>query len=291
MIVGPDREFVALDLETTGLDCLTDRIIEVGALRFDASGQPLGSFDRLVNPLRASSPAAFRVHQISDESLIAAPTAEHILPDLLDFLGDPGRTTVIAHNAAVDAGFLGMELVRAGLAIPGHPVLDTLAWTRRRHPDWQPVRLSALAERLGGSDPIEHRALADCRRVWRLFDALRDGDPDAIGRPPLAYPIHDGREPLPAPIGWDDVTGAIHRGDSIRIAYSGGTQGAEPRAVTPLRFEFRAGRAYLVARCHRDAKDKDFQVDRIERRELVPAASVAPIPTGAAAAGAEAEGS
>src|SRR6476661_3793454 len=44
----PALDYVALDLETTGLLAETDRIVEVGAVRFDAAGVELGRFERLV---------------------------------------------------------------------------------------------------------------------------------------------------------------------------------------------------------------------------------------------------
>src|SRR3954452_15079275 len=103
---SPDREYVAFDLETTGLSATSDRIVEVGAVRFDASGQEMGIFERLVNPLRLSGARARAIHGISDAELARAETAEVVLPEFLAFLGDPDRTTLLAHNAAFDAGFL-----------------------------------------------------------------------------------------------------------------------------------------------------------------------------------------
>src|SRR6516225_1314648 len=84
-------KFVAFDLETTGLSAASDRIVEVGAVRFDSSGEVLGEFERLVNPLRPSGPGARAVHGISDAELALAETAEVVLPEFVDFLGDPDR--------------------------------------------------------------------------------------------------------------------------------------------------------------------------------------------------------
>ena len=70
-----EREYVALDLETTGLMAETDRIVEIGAVRFRADGEELGRFESLVNPERPMSPAAFAIHGLSDEILATAPCA------------------------------------------------------------------------------------------------------------------------------------------------------------------------------------------------------------------------
>src|SRR5438874_1510669 len=101
------QEWIAFDLETTGLVAEIDRVVEIGAVRFDASGHELGRFERLVDPERPMSPAAQAIHGISDADLAGAPTAREVLPEFLDFLGDPAMTALLAHNAAFDARFLG----------------------------------------------------------------------------------------------------------------------------------------------------------------------------------------
>src|SRR4051812_15118715 len=84
----PELGYVALDLETTGLVVERDRIVEVGAVRFDRTGQELERFEQLVNPGRAMSPAAQAVHGLSDADLADAPPAREVLPEFLQFLGD-----------------------------------------------------------------------------------------------------------------------------------------------------------------------------------------------------------
>ena len=270
MGLGLVGEWVAFDLETTGLTPGADRIVEIGAVRFDPSGTIRDTFERLVNPLQPSGAAARSIHGISDESLEQAPTAREVLPAFVAWLGDPATTTLLAHHAAIDAGFLGNELIRAGLPLPGHDVVDTLAWSRRSWPDFGNHRLDSLARRFGVEEGSSHRALADSLRVRRVFLALQPGGagPD---RPPLAYPIHDGAGPPPVPRGWADVALAIDLAGVIRIEYLGGSRGPGPRDVTPQRFAQRGGVAYLVAVCHLDGKTKEFQVDRVRRCHVVAA--------------------
>jgi len=262
---GP--EFVAFDLETTGLSAASDRIVEVGAVRFDLSGRELGSFERLVNPLRPSGAGARAVHGISDEELARAETAAVVLPDFLRFLADPSETTLLAHNATFDAGFLGRELARLGRPMPGHAVVDTLALARKRWPALRSHKLDTLARRLDLDPTGPHRALADARRVAGLWLALGSGAEP--GEEPLAYPIFDARGPLPAPRGWSEVAEAIGRDGVVRIEYEGGTRGLAPRDITPRRFANRGGVAYLVALCHLDRREKEFRLDRVRRHAIL----------------------
>jgi DNA polymerase-3 subunit epsilon len=269
---GPVALYVAFDLETTGLSAESDRIVEIGAVKFDASGQVLEEFERLVNPLRLSNPRARAVHGISDAELALAETAEVVLPEFLGFLGDPGRTTLMAHNASFDAGFLGRELARLGRPMPGHAVIDTLALARRRWPKIGSHKLDFLSRRLGLDPHGPHRALADSRRVrglWLALEAARVEAETEAEVSPLAYPIFDARCPLPAPRGWSWVEEAIGRDQVVRIEYAGGTRGLGLRTITPRRFSNRGGVAYLVALCHLDLKEKEFRLDRVRRFEVI----------------------
>lgn len=260
--------YVAFDLETTGLSAESDRIVEIGAVKFAASGEILGEFERLVNPLRPSGPRALAVHGIPDQELAEAETAEVVLPQFLDFLGGPDRTTLMAHNATFDAGFLGRELARLGRPMPGHDVVDTLALARKRWPKFGNHRLGTLADRLGLDPHGPHRALADSRRVRGLWLAIEAAGPEDHDSP-LAYPIFDARRPLPAPRGWQWAEEAIDRDQDVRIEYAGGTRGSDPRTITPRGFSNRGGVAYLVALCHFDLKEKEFRLDRVRRHEVL----------------------
>ena len=262
-----ERRYVALDLETTGLMAETDRIVEIGAVRFLATGQEIGRFQRLVNPQRRMSPAAYAIHGLSDADLALAPPAREILPEFLAFLGDSATTALMAHNASFDAGFLGRELGRAGLSIPTHSLFDTLALARRRLPQLASHRLDNLAQILGLDPADAHRALADSLRVKEIWLLLRGASEprDAL----VSYRIFDPRDSEPTPEGWEPLLSAAARGSVVRIEYDGGTRGATPRSITPRRFVQRGGATYLVAFCHLDSFEKSFRLDRIRGVELI----------------------
>ena len=255
----------------------TDRIVEIGAVRFLADGQEIGRFQRLVNPQRRMPTGAYAIHGLSDFDLADAAPAHEVLPEFLSFLGDPGTTALLAHNAAFDAGFLGHELRLAGLAAPCHSVFDTLALARRKLPALASHRLDALACILGLDAAGAHRALADSLRVKAIWLQL-DGDLEAENTL-VSYRIFDPDDSGPTPEGWEPLIKAAAQGLMVRIEYDGGTRGTTPRSITPRRFVQRGGATYLVAFCHLDFFEKSFRLDRIRGVEITtePGAEAVPV--------------
>src|SRR5579864_2987018 len=260
-------EFVALDLETTGLFAESDRVVEVGAVRFTAWGEELGRYERLINPERPMSPAAQSVHGISDADLSDEAPAREVLPEFVAFLGDRATTRLLAHNARFDAGFLGHEIARNGLAWPGHAIIDTLPLARSRLPSAPDHRLDTLSRVLGLHSEGSHRALADSLRVMGLWIALTRGQ-----EPParlVSFPVFELAKPEAVPKGWDRLVEAIAQGHSVRMNYAGRSRGSAPREITPRYLAHHAGVSYLVALCHLDDFEKSFRLDRIQNYEVV----------------------
>ena len=176
---GPPGQYIAFDLETTGLSAAMDRIVEIAAVRFLETGQEIARYQTLVNPERPVPSGAYAVHGLSDELLSHAPTAREILPAFLAFIGDACSTSLLAHNAAFDAGFLGTELEHAGLAIPDCKVIDTLPLSRMRLPMLSSHRLETIAKYLGLDPAGAHRAMADSllvKQIWLRLEGPRQAD-------------------------------------------------------------------------------------------------------------------
>ncbi len=272
----PGRQWVAFDLETTGLDPSTDRIVEIGAIRFDEGGRELDVFEALVNPRRSVSPGAFAVHRIAEEALQRAPGIEVVLPAFLEWLERWPAAGMVAHNARFDASFLGRELARLGREAPMASAYDTLDLARRFFPGSCNHRLETLASQVGLSLEGSHRALEDSRRVMALW--LHMGGPSAAASsyPILCQPEEEGVPPN----GWERLSQAIAMGCLVRMEYMGGTRGQTPREITPVRFLHMGGVAYLIAYCHLGGFEKKFRLDRIASYDLIVPALVASEPPG-----------
>ncbi|HCU99735.1 MAG TPA: hypothetical protein DGL25_00915, partial [Dehalococcoidia bacterium] len=158
------RTYVAIDLETTGLNPTNDRITEIGAVRFDEQGRELNVFDQLVDPGQVIPAFTEKLTGITNEAVQGAPVFKEIAKDLAAFVG---KSTIVGQNVGFDLAFL----AKANLQFEG-PVLDTLRLARILFPEG-PGALSDLAAHLGIEMPVAHRALADARTTASVFLALR----------------------------------------------------------------------------------------------------------------------
>ena len=159
-------EYVALDLETTGLDPERDRVIEVGAVAFDTGGI-LATLDRLVDPGRSVPDAVLKLTGIRAADLRGGSTPEVALGELAELV--KGRQAV-GHGAMLDTGFL----AAAGLWDGGREIIDTLHVARILLPHVPSHSLPLLAAELGLEQPRPHRALDDADATRQLLMRLRE---------------------------------------------------------------------------------------------------------------------
>ena len=151
-----DAEYVAFDLETTGLSAQHDVIIEIGAVVMKR-GEVLDTFQTFVAPGRKLTPKIIDLTGITDEMLVGAPPIDEILPKFLEFVG--GRP-LCAHNADFDIGFVTAACER--LLIPFQPTsLDTLILAQNLLPDLGKYKLNIVADFLSLPDFNHHRASDD----------------------------------------------------------------------------------------------------------------------------------
>ncbi len=160
------REIV-FDTETTGLERLEDRVIEIGGVELINKFPTGRTFHKYINPQgRQVHAEALAVHGISNEQLLDKPTFAEILDEFLEFFDG---AKLVAHNAMFDLGFINAELARLGQAeIQVERVVDTLALARRKHP-MGPNSLDALCKRYGieNGHRTPARRLARFPRYWR----------------------------------------------------------------------------------------------------------------------------
>ncbi len=174
------QRLIAFDVETTGLQRTSDRIVEIGAVLF-CDGKPERTFSSLVNPGIPMPPAAGKVNHITDEMLATAPSEEEIYPKLIDFLGDAlqGKTLMCAHNASFDFDFLCNTLSRLGYNANIHYV-DTLPIAREYLPQLPNHKQGTLEAHFGLTNAAAHRAGSDAANCGQILLRLVDTAEDAL---------------------------------------------------------------------------------------------------------------
>lgn len=166
-------EFLAVDLETTGLDPAADSIVSIGWVPIINGGVVLAQArHHLVRPARPMPEHSAVLHGILDDTAQAAPPLAEILPAFL--LALKGRIPV-AHHAAAERGFLNaacQALYGAPLVVP---YVDTLALEgrllHRRGDTPAPgaLRLAACRDRYGLPRYRAHDAVVDALACAELL--------------------------------------------------------------------------------------------------------------------------
>ncbi len=158
-----DEVYIALDLETTGLDPEREEIIEIGAVKFQGT-EAVETFETLVNPRRTLSAFITQLTGITQRQVDTAPPLATAAGQLVAFLG---QWPLVGHNIAFDLAFL----ARAGLSLT-NPRYDTQDLASLFLPGASGYSLAALTRALGLSHDRPHRALEDARACQQLFVAL-----------------------------------------------------------------------------------------------------------------------
>lgn len=157
--------YVAFDLETTGLNSLSDEIVEIGAVLVE-NGQIIREYSQLVNPGRSMPPDASAVNHITDDMLVHQPQIHQVLPAFLSFVGDD---VLAAHNASFDLKFIAQACMREQFRIPVG-FFDTMSLARY-WPEAEDKKLVSLCDVAGVETVPSHRALDDARAVVGLISA------------------------------------------------------------------------------------------------------------------------
>lgn len=202
-----DRPLAVVDLESTGVDPVVDRVVEVAVLTLLPRGAP-ESFNRRVNPGVPIPPGATAVHSISDADVAGAPPFAAIAPELFAILH--GCDLAGFGIASFDLPLLSAEFarVRIPFRVAGRRVIDVLALYRRLQPR---TLASAVREYLRREHEGAHSAAADARAAAEVLDRQ-------VGRHALpATPAE-----LHASLVEVDVAGRFRRDDAGRIVFAFG---------------------------------------------------------------------
>jgi DNA polymerase-3 subunit epsilon len=171
---------LAVDVETTGLNPRTDRLLSVGWVPVDGRSVSLAGATETVIADQAG-PAGVgesaTLHGLTDDELAGGVPAQEALTALLDAMS--GRV-LLAHFADIESGFLSVACRRLFGARLEVPVVDTLELERRHMermatlPRGEDLRLPRVRARYGLPDYRSHRAVTDALACAELYLALTE---------------------------------------------------------------------------------------------------------------------
>jgi len=159
--------FVGLDLETTGLNSGSDRIIEFAAIKFTIGKQNHTSISSLVKPgvpipRRITTLTGITDKMVEQDGVEIGPA----MRDLKEFIGNH---MIVAFNAKFDIPFLNSEFSRNGIGKIDNVVDCALLTARKAWPELDSHKLSYLSELLGFDVSGNHRALKDAGLAIKVY--------------------------------------------------------------------------------------------------------------------------
>lgn len=170
------NSFVALDLETTGINPAEDRIIEIGAIKV-IDGKEYDMFSTFVNPEMKIPARITEITGIDDKMVCDAPVIKEIFPKLIYFLEE---YPLLGHNIIFDYSFLKTVAVNMGLSFEKQGI-DTLKMARRVYAQAESKRLEFLCDYLQIDAGTSHRAYDDARSAKCLYEKMYVEKPDDDG--------------------------------------------------------------------------------------------------------------
>lgn len=190
------------DLETTGIDVATSRIVSANVSVLDGDGAISRRFDWLSNPGIPIPEQAARIHGITTERAIAEgrPSAE-VVAEIIDALQElfSSDVPVVIYNAPYDLSLLHYEAVRHGLSPIGdpRPIIDPLVIDKAVDRYRKGKRtLDVVAAHYGVELLDAHEASSDAIAAGRVAQAIARAFPEALGI--TAVELHELQ------VGWCD---------------------------------------------------------------------------------------
>lgn len=179
-------DYIALDVETTGLNPARDKILEIGAIKVQG-GKVCETYGTLID---TGVPIPMRIQEltgITDAMQRTGKKTEEAIREFVDFCKD---LPILGHNVQFDFGFLKQTAVNQGLSFEKE-ALDTLKISRRVLPDIPSRTLPAMCGHYRVNPGNSHRALDDALAahevLWKLWEEFGEQAPEVFTLHRLTY--------------------------------------------------------------------------------------------------------
>jgi DNA polymerase-3 subunit alpha (Gram-positive type) len=158
-------KFCVIDLETTGGNPETEKIIEIGMVKIE-NRKITEERSFLVNPQKDIPDFVQKLTGIRKADVEHSPKIEEVIHEILDFIGD---TILVAHNTSFDIPFLNGVLKNLQLPTLDNKVICTNIMTKYMIPDIMSSNLTYMSQIFGIHHSKAHRAIEDARATGMLL--------------------------------------------------------------------------------------------------------------------------
>lgn len=180
------KDYVVIDLEMTGLNAKTDKILEVAAVRV-RDGKEEATFSAIINPGVKLNEKVIELTGITQEQADNGEALDEKLQQFLEFLGED---VLVGQNVIFDFSFLKQWAVNHKIVLEKQAV-DTLKLARQFLPSEQKKDLESLCAYFEIPRVNAHRALDDAKETAQIFEKMKQSygeEHDAAFVPkPLQY--------------------------------------------------------------------------------------------------------
>jgi DNA polymerase-3 subunit epsilon len=267
------RGLVAIDLETTGLSPLSDKIIEIACVKLDHNRE-VSTFHTLLNPARAIPPFTTTIHGITEEMVQSQPRFHEIKQEFCEFLGG---YPLVAHNAQFDVGFIVKECFAAEATLANNKVYDSCKIARQvfRNQETTPdnFKLSTLMN-FFSLQFAHHQALADAAASLVIVAkslALATKVKPVELEPHLMLHRYSEKSLTPLPAHLKELDQVIQNKENTFIRYKGSSVGDKFRPIRPISLLPMPSGLTLYAECLLTGLYKSFAIKKILDMKQSPA--------------------
>lgn len=163
-----EKDFILIDIETTGFSAYEHEITEIGALRVD--GKTLKVKDQFQSLVRIRGHVPAKVEQLTgitkEMTEMYGRKIDDVLHDLSKFCKD---LTCYAHNSGFDKSFIRVNLDRHGVDYHETDWVDTIKIFKEKFPGRKSYSLASLIEDYNIAEKENHRAVDDAMMTLELL--------------------------------------------------------------------------------------------------------------------------
>lgn len=162
-------DFVIINIQTTGVDCRYDRIIEIGMLKIKEN-EIVQQYDCLIQSEKTVPDDVRRLTGITNELIERKGMQEEDAFDkIYDFIGSD---LIVGYNIQVTMGFLQKLGERMGRNTEIKRVRDVMNIAKRKLDDVENYKLETVASYFSLDISDRHRALPCCRLIYKIYCKL-----------------------------------------------------------------------------------------------------------------------